>query len=77
MFLSLYNSLFLLQLGLYSGKFTGMHKTDASPRSPSLGNILENYSAPPRVASEENGKSNKGLGGKELEISLRCHQVYT
>ena len=77
MFLSLYNSLFFLQLGLYSGEFTGMHKMDASPNSPSLGNILENYSDPPRVASEEKGKSNKGLGGKELEINLGCHQVYT
>ena len=30
----------------------------------------ESYSAPPQVASEEKGKSNKGLGGKELEINL-------
>ena len=36
----------------------------------------ESYSAPPQVASEEKGKSNRGLGGKELEIHLGCHQVY-
>ena len=36
----------------------------------------ESYSAPPQVASEEKGTSNKGLGGKELEINLGCHQVY-
>ena len=36
----------------------------------------ESYSAPPQVASEEKGTSNKGLGGKELKISLRCHQAY-
>ena len=29
------------------------------PSSPSLGNIPEDYSAPPRVASEEKGKSNQ------------------
>ena len=44
----------------------GTRKMDASSSSPSLGNILGNYS----------GKSNKGLGGKELEINLGCHQVY-
>ena len=37
---------------------------DASPSSPSLGNIPENYSVPPRVASEEKGRSNKVLGGR-------------
>ena len=36
----------------------------------------ESYSAPPQVASEEKGKSNKDLGGKELEINLECYQVY-
>ena len=44
----------------------GTRKMDVSSSSPSLGNILGNYS----------GKSNKGLGGKELEINLQCHQVY-
>ena len=55
----------------------GTWKMDASPSSPSLGNILGNYSAPPQVASEEKGKSNKGLGGKKLEINLGCCQLYT
>ena len=36
----------------------------------------ESDSAPPQVASEEKDKSNKGLGGKELEINLEYHQVY-
>ena len=35
----------------------GTRKTDASPSSPSFGNIVGNYS----------GKSKKGLGGKELK----------
>ena len=38
---------------------TGTRKTDASRGSPSLGNTLGNYS----------GKSNKGLGGVELNQS--------
>ena len=33
-------------------------------------------SAPPQVASEEKGKSDKCLGGRELKINLGCHQVY-
>ena len=36
----------------------------------------ENCSAPLQVASKEKGKSNKGLGGKELEINCGCHQAY-
>ena len=32
---------------------------DASPRSPSLGNIPGNYSVTPRLASEERDKSNQ------------------
>ena len=28
------------------------------------------------MVSEEKGKSDKGLGGKELEINMGCHQVY-
>ena len=63
---SLYDSPFLLRSGLHSGMCTSTRPTDASPSSPSLGNILGNYS----------GKSNKGLGGKEPEINLGCHQVY-
>ena len=63
---SLYDSPFLLQSGLYSGMCTGRGKTDASPSSPGLGNISKDYSAPLRAASEEDKKSNKGLGGKEL-----------
>ena len=54
---------------------TGSWMMDASPNSPGLGNIPENYSAPPQVASEEKDKSNKG-GGMEPEINLGCHQVY-
>ena len=57
--------------------FTATPKMDASPSSPSWGNIPENYSAPPQVASEEMGKSNKFFGGKELEINLGYHQVYS
>ena len=37
----------------------------ASPHSPSFGGIPKSYSVPPHVASEEKGKSNKGLGGME------------
>ena len=45
---------------------TGRGKTDASPSSPSLGNISKDFSAPLWAASEEDKKSNEGLGGKEL-----------
>ena len=58
-YLSLYDSPTLMQAGLYSGMCTGTRKMDASPSSPSLGNILGKYS----------GKSNKGLGGMELNQS--------
>ena len=44
----------------------GTCKMDASPSSPSLGNISKDYSAPLWAASEEDKKSNEGLGGKEL-----------
>ena len=67
---SLYNSLLLLQ-----SVCTGTRKTDASPSSPGLGNIPGNYSAPPRMASEEKDKSDEGRGALELEINLGCHQV--
>ena len=67
---SLYNSPLLLQ-----SVCTGICKTDGSSGSPGLGNILGNYSAPPRVASEKKDKLNKGRGGMELEINLGCHQV--
>ena len=63
---SLYDSPFLLRAGLYSGMCMGTCNMDASPSSPSLGNILGNYSS----------NSNKDLCGKELEISVGCHQVY-
>ena len=63
---SLYDSWLLLRSGLYSGMCPDTRKMDAFPSSPSLGNILGNYS----------GKSKKGLGGKELKINLGCHQVY-
>ena len=39
---------------------------DASPSSPSWETFQEDYSAPTRVVSEERGKSNKGVGGEEL-----------
>ena len=55
---------------------TGTRKMDASPSGLSLGNILENYAVILWVASEKKSKSNKSLGGKELEINLQCHQVY-
>ena len=42
---------------------------DASPTNTSLGGIPKSYSTPPRVASEEKGKSNKSLGGMELNQS--------
>ena len=54
----------------------GPCRMDASPSSLSLGNILESYSAPTWVSSEEEGKLNRGRGGKDLKINLGCHQVY-
>ena len=47
-----------------------------SPSSLSLGDILEDYSALPQVASEEEQKSGKGVNGEELDINLGCHQVH-
>ena len=44
----------------------GTRKMYASPSSTSLGGIPKSYSIPLQVASEERGKSNKGLGGMEL-----------
>ena len=41
---SLYDSWLLLRSGLYSGMCPSTRKTDAFPSSPSLGNILGNYS---------------------------------
>ena len=64
---SLYDSPPPLQSGLYSGMWIGTR--DASPSGPSLVGIPESYSAPPRVASEEKGKSNRGLNGMELNQS--------
>ena len=55
--LSFYDSPFLLQSGLYSGMSKDTCKTDTYPSRPSLGNIPENYSSPPLVASKEKGKS--------------------
>ena len=40
---SLYDSLLLLQSGLYLGMCIATHKMDASPSSPSLGTIPGNY----------------------------------
>ena len=42
---------------------------DPKSTGPSLGGIPKSYSAPPWVASEEKGKSNKGLSGMELNQS--------
>ena len=47
---------------------------DASPNSPSLGNIQGNFD-PPWVASEEKGKSVKGLGGKKLKMNRMISHV--
>ena len=55
-----------------SSTCTGTQNTDAFPSAPSLGNIPEDYSAPPQVAPEEKGKSSQGPNGKELEINLGC-----
>ena len=56
--------------------YIGTRNMDTSPRSPTFGNIPANYSAPPQVASEEMGKPNTGVGGKELDMNLGCRQVY-
>ena len=55
---------------------TSTWKTDASPGGPSLGNIPGELLCYTPGGIREKGKSNKGLSGKELEIHLRCHQVY-
>ena len=68
--------LYDLPLLLLSGMCTGTQKMDTSPSSPSLGVILEGYSAVLQVASEEEQKSDKGLDGEELDITLGCHRVY-
>ena len=52
------------------------HDMDASPTGTSLGSIQKGYSVALWVASEEEQKSDKGLNGEELDISLGCHQVY-
>ena len=52
-----YDLLFLPWSRLYSRMWTGKQKSDTSPSSPSSGNVLENYSATIRVASEKKGKS--------------------
>ena len=73
---SLYNPKLLLCSGLYSGMCTHTWNMDASPRRRAWETLQESYSAPPQVASEEKRKSDKGLHGEELDISLGCHQVY-
>ena len=65
----------LLRSGLYSAMCMGTQNVEASPCSPSLGKIPESYSVTLWMASEGKGKSNKGLGVKDLEINLGCHQV--
>ena len=44
----------------------GTGKTDASPRSPSLGNVLGKLLCSTPGSIREKGKSNKGLGGMKL-----------
>ena len=55
---------------------TGIWRTDASPRGPSSGGILEGCSVERQVASEKEKKSGKGFNGEELDFNLGCHQVY-
>ena len=58
---------------------TCTRRADASPRSPSLGGILEGHSVARQVASEKEKnkkKSGKGFNGEELDFNLGCHQVY-
>jgi hypothetical protein len=50
----------------------GTWKTDVSPTSPTSENISS--STPGGIRGK--GKLSKGLGGKEPEINLRCHQIY-
>ena len=38
--------------------------------------ILEDYSALPRLALQKKRKSSQGVNGEELDINLGCHQVY-
>ena len=72
---SLCDSPFLLR-SMYMSWPTRNTQVDASPSSPGLGSIPKDCSAPPWAVSEETGNPNEGLGGKELEINLGCHQVY-
>ena len=46
---------------------TGKRKTDASPRSPSLGNILGKLLCSTPDGIRGKGQSNKGFGGVELQ----------
>lgn len=64
--------LVLLWSGIYSGSCTGTQEMNVSPSSLSLGGILEGYSdyTPGDIRSKQ------GFNGKELDISLGCHQVY-
>ena len=54
----------------------GTWNTDASHSSPSLGNIPGQLLCYTLGGIREEDKSNKDLGGRELEINLGCHQVY-
>ena len=54
----------------------GTWKMDVSSSNPSLDNIPEKLLCSTLGGIRGKGKSSKGLGGKELEINLRCHQVY-
>ena len=73
-----YDSPLLLQSGC-AQKCAPAHGGQTSPRSPSLGGILEGHSVARQVASEKEKnkkKSGKGFNGEELDFNLGCHQVY-
>ena len=61
----------LLWSGIYSGSCTGTQVMNVSPSGLSLGAILEGNSD-----CTPGGIRDQGFNGEELDISLRCHQVY-
>ena len=65
----LYDSPLLLWSGLYSGMCIGTHKLDASPSSHSLGNVPKKLLCFTPSGIREKHKSNKGLGGMQLNQS--------
>ena len=73
---SLYDPKLVLCSGLYSETCTRTWNMDASPGRRAWETLQKSYSAPPQVAPEGERKSDKGLHGEELDITLGCHQVY-